>query len=127
MAAATNGPGGTPGGWGPFFGGLAMTVVGLYLLMQQVEVHSGYASWFGGNTFGLTLVPLLVGIGFLFFDGRSKVGWLLTGAGALIIVAGIITNLRIWFVPTSLFNTLLILALLAGGIGLVARGVRAAK
>jgi hypothetical protein len=101
-----------------------MTVVGGYLLMQQVEVHSGYASWFGGNTFGLTLVPLLVGIGFLFFDGRSKPGWLLTCGGALIIVAGIITNLRIWFVPTTLFNTVLILGLLAGGIGLVARGVR---
>ena len=104
-----------------------MAVAGAYLLTQQVEVHSGFYSWFGGNTFGLTLIPLLVGIGFLFFDGRSKVGWLLTGAGALVIVLGILTNLRIWFVPTSLFNTLLILALLAGGIGLVARGVKESR
>lgn len=118
------GAGGTPGGFGAFFGGLAMTVAGAYLLMQQVEVHSGFWSWWGGNTFGLTLVPLLVGIGFLFFDGRSKVGWILTAAGALIIVAGIITNLRIFFLPTSLFNTLIMLALLAGGIGLIARAVR---
>lgn len=118
------GPGGTNGGWGAFFGGLAMTVGGAYLLAQQVEVHSGYFAWFGTSTFGLTLVPLLVGIGFLFFDGASKAGWLLTAGGALIIVLGIITNLRIWFVPTSLYNTLLILGLIAGGIGLVARGVR---
>ncbi len=60
----------------------------------------------------------------LFFDGRSLVGWLLTGAGALIILAGIIANLQIYFRPTSLFDTLVILILLAGGLGLVARSLR---
>jgi len=119
------GAGGTPGGVGLFLGGLAMMVAGGYLLLQQVQVHSGFWDWFGHNTFGLTLVPLLVGIGFLFFDGKSVVGWLLTGAGALIIVAGIIVNLQIWFRPTSLYNTLVMLGLLAGGIGLVARSLKA--
>lgn len=118
------GAGGTPGGLWMFFGGLAMVVVGGYLLLNQVEVHSGFWSWWGGQTFGLTLVPLLVGIGFLFFDGKSLVGWILTVAGALIIVAGIIANLRIYFQPTSLYNTLLMLALIAGGLGLIARSLR---
>jgi hypothetical protein len=118
------GAGGTPGGVGLFLGGLAMMVVGGYLLLQQVQVDSGFWHWFGPNTFGLSLVPLLVGIGFLFFDGKSVAGWLLTGAGALIIVAGIIANLEIWFRPTSLFNTLMMLGLLAGGVGLVARSLR---
>jgi hypothetical protein len=118
------GAGGTPGGVGLFLGGLAMMVAGGYLLLQQVQVHSGFWHWFGPNTFGLTLVPLLVGIGFLFFDGKSFVGWFLTGAGALIIVAGIIANLQIWFRPTSLYNTLIMLGLLAGGIGLVARSLK---
>ncbi len=124
-AMDVKGPGGTPGGFATFFGGLAMAVAGAYLLTQQVEVHSGFFSWFGGNAFGLTLVPLLVGIGFLFFDGKSVAGWVLTGAGAVIIVAGILTNLRIYFVPTSLFNTIAMLVLLAGGLGLVARSLKA--
>jgi len=123
---ATQGAGGTPGGMGTFFGGLAMVAAGGYLLLQQVQVHSGFWAWFGGNTFGLTLVPLLVGIGFLFFDGKSKAGWVLTALGAIFILAGILTNLQIYFQPTSLFNTLIMLALLAGGLGLIARGVRAA-
>jgi hypothetical protein len=72
---AMQGAGGTPGGVGIFFGGLAMVAGGGYLLLQQVQVHSGFWSWFGSNTFGLTLVPLLIGIGFLFFDGKSKAGW----------------------------------------------------
>jgi hypothetical protein len=121
------GAGGTPGGVGTFFLGLAMAAVGGYLLLNQVTVHSGFWSWFGGNTFGLTLLPMLVGIGFLFFDGRSGVGWVLTVLGALIIVAGIITNLQIYFRPTSLYNTLIMLALLAGGLGLIARSVKAAS
>ncbi len=117
-------PGGTPGGAGAFFGGLAMVIAGGYLLLQQVTVHSGFWGWWGGSTFGLTLVPLLVGIGFLFFDGTSKAGWFLALGGALIILAGIIANLSITFAPTSLFNTLMILGLIAGGLGLIARGVR---
>ena len=61
----------------------------------------------------------------LFFDGRSLPGWLLTAAGAVIILAGIIANLHLYFRPTSLFDTLVILILLAGGLGLVARSLRA--
>ena len=74
---------------------------------------------------GLTLVPLIAGIAVLFFNGRSVIGWLLTFCGATIILAGIITNLEIYFRPTSLFNTLMMLAVLAGGIGLVARSLKA--
>jgi hypothetical protein len=121
------GAGGTPGGLAMFFFGLGMLAVGLYLLFNQVTVHSGFWSWFGDNTFGLTLVPLLVGIGFLFFDGKSVPGWILTGIGTLIIIAGIIVNLQIYFRPTSLYNTLIMLALIAGGLGLIARSIRSAK
>lgn len=118
------GAGGTPGGVGPFLAGAAMVVVGGYLLLNQVTVTSGLWTFWGYNAFGLSLLPLLVGIGILFFNGKSIAGWLLTGAGALIIIAGIIVNLRIYFQPASLFDTLLILAMLAGGIGLIARGIR---
>ena len=75
-----------------------MVVAGGYLLLTRVAVTSGLWMFWGYNAFGLSLVPLLVGIGFLFFDGRSLVGWVLTAVGTLII--------------------------LAGGIGLVARSLR---
>ena len=53
-----------------------------YLLSNQVLVGSSYWSFYGTNTFGITLVPMLIGIGILFFGGRSIIGWLLTGGGA---------------------------------------------
>lgn len=118
------GAGGTPGGLGSFFAGLAMVVAGGYLLLSRLTVASGYWEFGGRNAFGLSLIPLLAGIGILFFSARSWLGWLLTAAGALIIVVGIIANMRIFFGPTSLFDTLMILGLLAGGIGLVARSLR---
>ena len=119
------GAGGTPGGLGTFFLGLAMAVAGSYLLTAQVTVTSSYWDFWGYNTFGLSLVPLLMGIGLLFFNGRSIPGWLLMFAGVVIIFAGILLHLQIYFRPTSLFNTLLMLVLLVGGVGMVARSLRA--
>lgn len=121
----TRGAGGTSGGIGQFLIGLGMAIAGGWLLTNQVTVTSGYWHLWGYNGFGLSLLPLILGIGFLFFNGRSVIGWLLTFAGAVIIFVGILTNLDIYFRPTSLFNTLLMLVLFAGGIGLVARSLRA--
>ncbi len=118
------GAGGTSGGIGLFLGGLVMAVAGGWLLTNQVTVTSGFWSWFGPHTLGLSLLPLVVGAGFLFFDGKSPVGWILTLAGATIILVGVLVNLQIYFEPTSLFNTILMLILLAGGIGLMARSLR---
>ncbi len=117
------GAGGTPGGLVEFFIGLGMSIAGAYLLTNQVTVTSSFWSILGYSAFGLTLVPLIFGIGILFFNGKSIVGWLLLFAGVVIIFAGIITNLQIYFQPTSLFNTIIMLVLLAGGIGLIARSL----
>lgn len=102
-----------------------MAVAGGYLLTQQVTVHSGFWTWGGRSAFGYSLIPLIFGIGLLFFNGKSIAGWLLTIAGAVIIFAGILMHLDIYFQPTSLFNTIVMLVLLAGGIGLVARSLKA--
>lgn len=118
------GAGGTRGGIGMFLFGLGMAIAGGYLLTNQVTVTSRYWHYGGVSAFGLSLIPLVLGIGLLFFNGRSVAGWLLTFAGAVIILAGILTNLEIYFRPTSLFNTVIMLVLLAGGIGLVARSLR---
>jgi hypothetical protein len=126
------GAGGTPGGIGMFLLGFALACAGAWLLTNQVVVSGDYfTSGFilpvvnsRMNSFGLSLVPFIIGIGFLFFDGKSLVGWLLTIAGLLIILAGILMSLHIYFRPTSLFNTLLMLVLLFGGLGLIFRSLK---
>lgn len=123
METETKGAGGTSGGFIEFFLGLGMAVAGAYLLTNQVIVSSSIWSLWGFSSFGLSLVPLIFGIGFLFFNGKSIIGWILLTIGVVIIFAGILMNLHIFFMPTSLFNTIVMLVLLAGGIGLVARGI----
>jgi hypothetical protein len=115
--------GGTPGGLGHFVIGFIITCLGGYFLANQVSVVGSYWSFYGANTFGITLVPLLLGVGLLFWNGRSLIGWMLTIAGALFILAGVLANMHIYFRPTSLFNTLVMLVLFVGGLGLIARSL----
>lgn len=116
--------GGTPGGIGHFLLGLAMVCIGGYLLTNQVLVVGSYWSFYGGNTFGITLLPMLFGVAILFWNGRSVIGWLLTAAGGLFILAGVIANMHIYFQPATLFHTIVMLVLLVGGLGLIARALR---
>ena len=116
--------GGTSGGLGQFLLGFAMACVGGFLITNQVTVVSSYWNFWGGNSFGVTLLPMLFGVGILFFNGKSTFGWILTVAGALFIFAGIIANMHIYFRGATLFNTMVMLILLVGGLALIARSLR---
>lgn len=116
--------GGTPGGLGQFLLGFAMACIGGFLITHQVTVVGSYWAFWGGSSFGITLLPMLIGVAILFWNGKSVIGWLLTVAGALFIFAGIIANMHIYFQPTSLFNTMVMLILLVGGLALIARSLR---
>lgn len=118
------GAGGTPGGTAEFLLGLALAVAAVYMLTSKVTVSSGYWELWGHDAFGLSLIPFVLGVGFLFVNRASTIGWLLLGSGIIIIVSGILMNLHFYFQPTSLFNTLLMLGLLAAGIGLIVRGLQ---
>lgn len=116
--------GGTPGGLREFLIGFVMAAVGFYLLTQRVQVSTGHGwTLWGYNAFGLSLVPFLIGIGLLAYSRNTLWGWLLTASGLAIIVAGVLMNLHIYFVATTLWDTLLMLALLAFGLGLIARAL----
>ncbi|MBP6749996.1 MAG: hypothetical protein KA144_10190 [Xanthomonadaceae bacterium] len=120
-----NGAGGTPGGIGQFFIGLMCAVAGGWLLTNQVHVSSG-GGWYlwGMNGFGLSLIPFILGVGMIFFNGKSIAGWLLLAAGLVIVFVGILSNLQIYFRSTSLFNTLMMFGLLAAGLGLMAASLK---
>jgi len=89
-----------------------------------VTVVGSYWNFYGGNSFGITLIPMLFGIGLLFWRGRSIFGWILLVGGALFILAGVLVNMHIYFRPLSLFNTIVMLVLFVGGLGLIARGLQ---
>jgi hypothetical protein len=67
----------------------------------------------------------LLGVVLVFFDVDSKPGRVLIGGSLLFMLVGIIANLRVYFANKSLFVLLGILILLFGGIGLMARALKA--
>jgi hypothetical protein len=101
-----------------------MAVGAAYLLTRRATATSALWGVFGSRPFGLTLLPLVAGAGVLFFDGKSRLGQVLTLAGALIVLLGILMDLRTYLEPTSLFDTLTMLVLFAGGLVLVARSLQ---
>lgn len=121
------GAGGTPGGIGMFIIGVIMALAGGYMLMNQLIVTNTFWGFrifgFGVSAFAVTLIFFLIGVGVLFFNYRSLIGWLLTGGSLLAMLIGVITNLQLYFAPASLFVTLGIFILLVGGIALIVRSL----
>jgi hypothetical protein len=107
--------------------GLLMLAGGGYLLLQNIVVGSFglfgyplYNAWGLQLTSGYALIPLMFGIGLVFYGWRS-LGWALTACSAAAIFFGVLAEMRITFRTMSMFDLLVILTLVAGGIGLLLR------
>jgi hypothetical protein len=128
------GAGGTEGGVGRFLIGLAMFLVGGYLLLASIHVTSGFGlghglynfGW-GSITTGMVLVPFIFGVGFIFYNSKSLVGWALAGGSLLALVFGVVTSVRLTLRAMSAFELLTILVLVFGGLGLFLSSLREAR
>jgi len=125
------GAGGTSGGIGRFFIGLMMMVAGGYLFLNAIQVthqfHLGYALFAVGNvrlTTGMTLIPLIFGVGLIFYNAKNALGWILTGASLVMIFAGIIASIQFRLRSITGFDLIMILALVSGGAGLFLSSLR---
>lgn len=127
----TRGAGGTPGGSLSFFVGLSMACAGLYLLLGSISVHSGFGLgmvlWNVGGRFGLTsgalLIPFLAGVGVIFYNSKNPLGWILSVGSLTAIILGVIMSLQLSIRSMSLLEMLIILVLLAGGLGIFAKSL----
>lgn len=117
--------GGTQGGGKEFALGLVLLAVGGWLFVANLQVSSFmWGRLPGGLSLGVVFLPLFVGIALLFFDARSKLGWLAVTIAVALLFVGVFSSLKVWFRPTSLARTLGMLGSLAAGLGLVARALR---
>ncbi|MCS6824035.1 MAG: hypothetical protein NZ529_07035 [Cytophagaceae bacterium] len=126
-----NNAGGTSGGGGKFFLGLVMIMGGGYLLLNSIQVtngfHFGYPLYtFGAYslTSGMVLIPFMIGVGLIFFNYKNILGWLLAGGSLVALIFGVISSIHFSMRHMSLFELLVILVLLVGGIGLFLASLR---
>jgi hypothetical protein len=125
------GAGGSKGGVGRFFLGLAMMVAGGYLFFDAIKItqhmHMGYTIYSFGAfhlTTGMTLIPLIFGIGFIFYNSNNPIGWLLSAASLIMLGFGVIASIKFRIRHMSAFELIMILTLLVGGIGLFFSSLR---
>lgn len=111
-----------------FLGGLAMLVVGLYLFTNKASVQTsffaGNLSLFGLNVnSGLVIIQFIIGVVWLFVKPGSFGAKLVTGFGFLLIIVSVIASTTIRLQRLTLFEWILYLVLIFGGVGLLARAL----
>jgi len=133
---AMNGAGGSSGGIGQFFIGLAMMCGGGYLLLQSITVTHTFGMgmnlyrmpWVGGGhlsiTSGMVLIPFIFGIGMVFYNSRNILGWILSCGSLIALVLGVLATVRFVMRAMSAFDLIVILVLAVGGLGLFLRSLR---
>lgn len=126
------GAGGTDGGTGTFLIGLIMMIGGGYLLLNGIIVRPNFG--LGARVFsigrvpvtsGMILIPFMFGVGMIFYNARSWIGWGIAGASLVALIFGVIANMTLQLARMSAFDLIVILVLLVGGLGLFLRSLRA--
>ena len=108
-------------------GGIALAV-GLFMLSKRVIVSSGFGLFSIGNydlTTGTIILPLMIGIILYFVKPKSIIPKIIIVLSIIFIVVAIIMSVRLRFVPTSLFDYILIVVLIAVGTGLIIKNRKA--
>jgi hypothetical protein len=130
------GAGGTNGGIGHFWLGLMMMCGGFYLLLKSIMVSSSFGfgyPLYGLNLFGslfsitsgMIMIPFIIGIAMIFYNGQSIIGWILTAGSLIALLFGVIASIHFTFMSMSAFDLLVILVLAFGGLGLFLKSLTA--
>lgn len=102
-----------------FFMGLLCFGAGIFMVFQATDVRFVWYSWrFGGLNIptGFVIIPLLIGIGLLFYNSKSILG-------LIIVLLTIIMSVTIAFRTTSLFMFVLMFGFILAGAGLLLRAL----
>jgi hypothetical protein len=131
------GAGGTNGGIITFFLGIVMFVLGLYLFLKNITIMNSFGmgttllSFGSGHHFNITtgyiLIPFVFGIGFIFYNSKNFIGWILTIGSLALLVFGMLSSFQFRWQSLSAFDTIIILVLLFGGLGLFIKSLAQSK
>ena len=98
---------------------------GLFLIGQAVSVSSVWGMGFsiGGVSLpsGLIIVPLLIGIGMLFYNHKGRAWKYVTGLGIVFILLAIVLSVRITVHRIKLFEFVLMFGFTVAGIAMLLR------
>ena len=114
---------------GAYFAGILSILAGVILVFQHVRVGSGLLAMLGMGSggFALLFLPLLIGIGMMFYDSKSKWGWIITALSCVFLILATLATLTITFPGLSMLQlTIMFLPFPIGG-ALLVKGLGGAK
>lgn len=100
-----------------YLSGLAFIGMGLLLFFNHIKVGTGLFSMLGmgGGGFGFLILPLLIGIGWVLYDSKNRIGWAIIAASCALILFSVISALIMTFPTTSLLGLIMMLMPFAVG------------
>ena len=113
-----------------FYMGIMLIAAGIFFLLSKAVVHSGFGTWSIAGLIiskGLVIIPLMIGIVWLVNNPKSIIARLITIAGSIFIVASIIMSIRITFTTTSMFDYVVMMLLMALGLGMFLKALFMAR
>lgn len=103
-----------------FYVGIVFIFAGIFFLLSKAVVRSSWVTFTVGGinvSTGLIVIPLMIGVAWLFYNPKSFAAKLITVFGSIAIIGAIILSLRITFTTTSLIDYLIMIVLIAAGAG----------
>ncbi len=97
---------------------MAMLIVGLIILTQNIYVTTGWYYRTGMPT-GLIFIPLILCLVWAFASKKKTIPMIGVGLSVVAILLYVISNVHIHMYRLSLFSWIIILVLIFGGGGLV--------
>lgn len=111
-----------------FFFGLVILAVGLFMIFQNITVSSswgmgGYFYHIGGFGIsnGMIMLPIVIGIGMLFFMRKRIYGWIVLAIGIAFVLFTVFATTSIHWRTTSAYVFVIMFGMTAAGAGLVLR------
>ncbi|SCK01894.1 Uncharacterised protein [uncultured Clostridium sp.] len=106
----------------PIIVGSLLMFFGIFNLLKITVVYTPI--FFGnslgnGANFAASSILLLLGVGIIFLNKKSLLGYLFIIIGFSIVIISIFLSLKMRFLPTPLFKTLLIFSSIIGGFCLL--------
>lgn len=71
----------------------------------------------------MIMIPFLFGVGMIFYNRRSSLGWLLAVGSVVALIFGVLSTVNFSMRGMSAFDLMVILVLAFGGIGLLLRSL----
>jgi hypothetical protein len=112
-----------------YFGGIALILTGLFMFFQHVRIGTGMMGMlgFGGGGFGLLFIPLMFGIGWLIYDSKSKIPWMIVAGSCALVVFSVLSSISMIFPQMTFLGLILMLLPFAAGGALLLKGMGGPK